>query len=79
MLLRAFLGLLLGTTPTKTAFENIKSRSLYYFTIIPTRSTSTMQPNFPVSAQVETAFKLSQRMKNLPSCPHVLHETLNLN
>ena len=37
-----------------------------------------MWPNYPVTKQVERAFKLKQRIKNLPSCAHVLHKTLNL-
>ena len=36
-----------------------------------------MRPNYPVTEQVGTAFKLRQRMENLPSCAHVLHKTLN--
>ena len=65
-------------TPTKMSLENISSRYLYYFAIIPIRSTCTMWPNYPVTEQVETAFKLRQRLKNLPSCAHVFHKTLNL-
>ena len=37
-----------------------------------------MWPNYPVTDQVGTAIKLRQRMKNLPSCAHVLLKTLNL-
>ena len=33
-----------------------------------------MWPNYPVTEQVGTAFKL----KNLPSCAHALHKALNL-
>ena len=65
-------------TATKTSLENISSRYLYYFTIIPIRSTCTMWPNYPVTEQVGTKFRLRQRMENLPSCVHVLHKTLNL-
>ena len=34
--------------------------------------------NYPVIELVEKAFKLKQGMKNLRSCVHVLHKTLNL-
>ena len=37
-----------------------------------------MWPNYPGTEQVETALKLRQRLKNLPSCAHVLHKALNL-
>ena len=38
-----------------------------------------MWPNYPVTEQVGTAFKLRQRMKKkLLTVPHVLHKTLNL-
>ena len=64
---------------TKNSLENISSRLyLYYFAIIPIRSTCTMWPNYPVTEQVGTAFKLRQKIKNLPSCAHGLHKTLNL-
>ena len=74
------IGVLATTTATatKTSLENISSRYFYYFAIIPIRSTCTMWPNYPVTEQVETAFKLRQRMENLPSCAHVLNKTLNL-
>ena len=38
----------------------------------------TMWPNYPGREQVEMAFKLRQRMKNLPPYTHVLPKTLNL-
>ena len=77
---------ILGTliNPNVNANENVDctallcSRYLYYFAIIPIRSTCTMWPNYPVTEQVETAFKLRERLKNVPSCGHVLHKTLNL-
>ena len=56
----------------------ISSRYSWYFVIIPIRSTCTMWPNYPVTEQVETAFKLRQRLRNLPSCVHVLHKALTL-
>ena len=34
--------------------------------------------NYPVIELLEKAFKLKQGMKNLRSCVHVLHKTLNL-
>ena len=37
-----------------------------------------MWPNYPVTEQVGTAFKLRQGLKNLPSCAHALHKALNL-
>ena len=43
-------------TPTKTSLENIRWRYLYYFAIIPIRSTCTMWPNYPVTEPVGTAF-----------------------
>ena len=52
-------------------------RDLYYFVTIPIRSNCTMRSKYLVTEQVETACKLRQRMKNLPSCTHVLHKTLN--
>ena len=61
-----------------TSLENISSRYLYYFVIVAICSTCTMWPSYPVTEQRGTAFKLRQRMKNLPSCDHVLHKTLNL-
>ena len=60
------------------ANENITSRFLFFFVIIPVRSTCTMWPNYPVTERVRTAFKLIQRKENLPSCAHVIHKTLNL-
>ena len=62
---------------TKTSL--ISSRLyLYYFVIIPIRSTCTMWPNYPVTEEVGTAFKLIQGIKYLPLCAHGLHKTLNL-
>ena len=73
--------LILGTLRNHNgnANENVAwKRYLYNFVIIPIRSTCAMWPNYPVTEQVETAFKLRQRLKNLPSCTHVLLKTLNL-
>ena len=61
-----------------TSLEKLNLRYLYYFAIIPIRSTCTMWPNYSVTEQVETAFKLRQRLTNLPSRAHVLHKALNL-
>ena len=63
---------------TKTSLENISSRYLYYFAIIPIRSTRIMWPNYPVTELVGMALKLKRRMKNLLPCAHVVHKTLNL-
>ena len=44
-------------TPMKTRLENISSRiarNLYYFVIIPIRSTCTMRPNYSATEQVGT-------------------------
>ena len=65
-------------TPTKTSLENVSSCYLYYFALISIRSTSTMWPNYPITELVGTVFKLAQKMKNLLSCAHALHKTLNL-
>ena len=59
---------MMTATPTKMSLENISSHYLSCFTVIQT----------PGTQLVETAFKLRKRMKNLPSCVHVLHKTLNL-
>ena len=60
------------------ANKNIdNSRYLYYFAIIPMRSTYSMWPTYPVTEQVARAFNLRQRIKNVPPCTHVLHKTLN--
>ena len=34
--------------------------------------------NYPVTELVGMEFKLRQRLKNLPSCAHILHKALNL-
>ena len=82
-----------STTATKTSLKNISTSYLYYFAtredqgvhldpllfaIIPIRPICTMWQNYPVTEQVGTAFNFKQRRKNLPSCAHVLHKTLNL-
>ena len=41
-------------TPTKTSLENISSRHLHYFAIIPIRSLCAMWPNYPEKEQVRT-------------------------
>ena len=74
-----FLPTLIGTLSNhQMSLQNISLRYLYYFAIIPFCLTCTMWPNYPVTAQVETAFKLRQGSKNLPSCAHILHKALNL-
>ena len=62
----------------KTPLENISSHNLYYFVIISIRSTCSMWPNYSATEQLGTVFLLAQRMQNLPSCVHVLQNTLNL-
>ena len=52
------------------------SRYLYYFAIIPILSSCRV--TIQKKKLVEKAFKLKQGMKNLRSCVHVLHKTLNL-
>ena len=51
---------------------------LCYFAIILTRSTSTQTTNYPGTKLVGMTLGLRKRMKNSPSCAHVLHKTLNL-
>ena len=46
--------------------------------IISTRSTSTQRTNYPGTKLVAVVFKIKKRIKNTPSCGHVLHKTLNL-
>ena len=51
-------------TPMKTTLENTSLCNLYYFALIPIRSTSTTWPNCPpVTELMGTIFKLAQRMK----------------
>ena len=65
-------------TATKTSPENISLFHLCYFAIISTRSTFTKMANYPGTKLVGVAYKLRKKMKNLPSCVHVLHKTLNV-
>ena len=65
-------------TPTKTPLENISSRCLHFFAVIPIPSSCTMCSNYPVTARVGTALNLTERMNNLLSCAHVIHNTLNM-
>ena len=51
-------------TPTKTSLENITSRCLHFFAIIPIRSSCTMCANYPATEQVGTALKMTERIKN---------------
>ena len=67
-------GKVLGTyyattteTPMKTPLENISSRNLYCFVIIPIRSTCIMWLSYSATEQVGTVFLSAQRMTNLPS------------
>ena len=65
-------------TGTKTSPENIFLFHLCYIAIISTRSTFTKMANYPGNNLVGVAYKLKKRMKNSPSCVHVLHKTLNV-
>ena len=58
-------GLYATTTPTpmKTPLENISSRNLYCFVIIPIRSPCIMWLSYSATEQVGTVFLLAQRMK----------------
>ena len=50
---------------------------LRYLTIISTHSTFTKMANYPGTKLVGVAYKLRNKIKNSPSCVHVLHITLN--
>ena len=63
------------TTATKTSPENISLFHLCYFAITSTRSTFTKMANYPGTKLVGVAYKLRKKMKNSPSCVHVLHKT----
>ena len=52
-------------TPTKTSLENISSRCLHFFAVIPIPSSCTMCSNYPVTERVGTALNLTERMKNV--------------
>ena len=65
-------------TSTNTSLENITSFHLCYFAIyISTPQTCTKTTNYPGTKLVGESFELRKRMKNSPSCVHVLHRTLN--
>ena len=68
----------LPTTATKTSPENISLFHLCYFAIISTRSPFAKMANYPGTKLVGVAYKLRKKMKNSPSCFHVLHKTLNV-
>ena len=65
-------------TATKTSSENISLFHLCYYAIISTRLTFTKMANYPGTKLVGVASKLKKKMKNSPSCVHVLHKTLNV-
>ena len=46
--------------------------------MISTHPTCTKTANFPGIKLARAAFELRKRLKNSPSCAHVLHRTLNL-
>ena len=60
------------------ANENESSRYVYYFAIIPIRSTCRMWVKYPGTKLIGTTFRYRRIMKNSPSCAHVLRKTLNL-
>ena len=62
----------------KRHLETLSLFHLCYFAIISTRSIFTKTTNFPGTKLVGVAYKLRKKMKNLPSCVHVLHKTLNV-
>ena len=63
-------------TATKTSPEKISLFHMRYFAIISTRSTFTKMANYQATKLVGVAFKLRKKIKNSPSCVHVLHKTL---
>ena len=65
-------------TATKTSPENISLFHLCYFAIISTRSTFTIIADYPGTKLVGVAYKLRKKMKNSPSCVHVVHKTLTV-
>ena len=73
--LGSFLKAATTATATKTSPENITLFHYCLFSIISTRSTSTEMVNYPGTTFVGVAFKLPNKMKNSPSCVHVLHKT----
>ena len=64
--------------------ENVTLKSditlfhLCYFAIISTHSTCKKTANYPGTKLIGVAFELRKRMKNSPSCAHILHKILNL-
>ena len=65
-------------TAAKTSPENVTLRNFYYFAIIPIRSTCTLWAKYAETKFMETSFKWSKKMKNSPSCAHVLQKLSNL-
>ena len=65
-------------TATKTSLKNITSFYLHYFAVISAHPAFTKTAIFPGTKLLGVAFELRKRMKNSPSCAHVLHKTLNL-
>ena len=51
-------------TATKPSLENVTSRNLYYFAIIPIRSTCTMWAKYPGNKFMGTAFKYSSELRH---------------
>ena len=70
---------MMTATATTTSPENISLFQLCYFAIISTRSTFTKMANYPGTKLVGVEYKLrKKKMKNLLSCVHVFHKTLNV-
>ena len=65
-------------TAMKTSHEKISLFHLCYFAIISTRLTFTKMAKYLGTKLVGVAYKLKKKMKNSPSCVHVLHKTLNV-
>ena len=72
------LGSLSNDDGNDNVTRNISLLYLRYFAIISTRSTFTKMANYPGTKLVGVAYKLRKKMKNSPSCVHVLHKTLNV-
>ena len=70
---------LIGNLSNDDSDGNKKSRlKVYFYFIFVLQTQSTKTVNYPGTKLVEVAFKLRKRMRNSPSCVHVLHNTLDL-
>ena len=66
---------ILGSLSNDGGNENVTFISFVLLPIISTRSTSTETVNYPATQLVGVALKLRKKMKNSPSCAHVLQKT----